>query len=55
MKTYTIKELEPILKRKPKTITKYIKEGKLPSSKLNGRYWITEEDVKLFLEENRVS
>ena len=53
MSIYTINELVPILKRGYKTILKYVKEGKLPSSKVNGRYLITDEDIKIFLEENK--
>lgn len=53
MITYTIKELEPILKRKYKTILKYIRKGTLPSSQINGRYYVTDEDIKIFLEENK--
>ena len=53
MITYTIKELEPILKRKSKTILKYVKKGILPSSQVNGRYYVTDNDIKIFLEENK--
>lgn len=51
MKTYTIKELEPILKRKTKTILKYIKDGALSASKICGRYIVTEENIEEFLKE----
>lgn len=53
MTIYTINELAPILKRSYKTILKYVKEGTLPSSKVKGRYLITDEDIKIFLEENK--
>ncbi|MCL2355233.1 MAG: helix-turn-helix domain-containing protein [Oscillospiraceae bacterium] len=50
MQTYTLKELQPILKRTPKTIKKYIKDGALDASIINQRYIITEENVKDFLD-----
>lgn len=53
MTTYTIKELEPILKRKYKTILKYVRKGLLPSSQINGRYVITDNDIQIFLKEHK--
>lgn len=50
MEIYTLKELEPVLKRTPKTIKRYIKNGGLNATIINGRYLITEEDVKEFLD-----
>lgn len=50
MVTYTLKELEPILKRKVKTIKDYINFGGLKASIINRRYIVTEEDLKEFLE-----
>ena len=55
MTLYTIKELEPVLKRKAKTIKDYIDYGGLNASNINGRYLISEEDLKLFLESCKVS
>lgn len=49
MKTYTIKELEPILKRKEKTIKSFIKKKILNASFYNNVYVITEKDVEDFL------
>ena len=54
MQTYTIKELETVLKRKPKTIKKYIKDNVLSASKICGRYIVTEESVREFLEETKI-
>jgi len=54
MKTYTIKELEPILKRKAKTIKEYIKEGELEATKIGKGYIITEESVNQLLENYKV-
>lgn len=53
MTTYTIKELEPILKRKSKTIKEYINYGGLKASKIYGRYIVNEEDLKAFLESKK--
>ena len=53
MKTYTIKELEPVLKRKEKTIRYYIKEKLLNASFFNNRYVITEKDVEDFLNSTK--
>ena len=50
MITYTLKELEPILKRKVKTIKDYINYGGLKATRINGRYLVTEEDLKKFLD-----
>lgn len=54
MVTYTLKELEPILKRKVKTIKDYINFAGLKATKINGRYIITEEDLKQFLDNYKV-
>lgn len=54
MNTYTIKELEPILKRKAKTIKNYINYGNLKASKIYGRYLISEEDLQNFLESKKL-
>lgn len=51
---YTLKELEPILKRKVKTIKDYINYGGLKATRINGRYLVTEEDLKDFLEGYKV-
>lgn len=55
MKTYTLKELEPILKRKAKTIKDYIKDGELEATKIGKGYIITEENVREFLENYKVT
>lgn len=49
MKTYTVKELEPILKRKEQTIKSLIKKKILNASFFNNVYVITEKDVEDFL------
>ena len=54
MKLYTINELETVLHRKAKTIKDYIIYGGLKASNINGRYLITEDSLKEFLESYRV-
>lgn len=53
MRTYTIKEVERILKRKEKTIRNYIKEKKLNASFFNNRYVITEKDIENFFNDTK--
>ena len=53
MKTYTTAELEPILKRKAKTIRKMITSKKLKASKNGNDYIVTEDDVKEYFCNNR--
>ena len=54
MITYTVKELEPILKRKSKTIKRYIKDGELEAIRIGKGYIITEEKVREFFEDYKV-
>ena len=55
MVTYTLKELEPVLKRKVKTIKDYINFAGLKATKINGRYIVTEENLRDFLESYKIS
>ena len=52
---YTINELEKVLHRKYKTIKDYIDYGGLKASNINGRYLITEDSLKEFLENYKIS
>ncbi len=52
--TYTLKQLEPVLHRKVKTIKDYINYGDLKATRINGRYLVTEEDLRNFLESYKV-
>lgn len=54
MQTYTIKELEPILKRKSKTIKRYIKDGVLEATKIGKSYIITEENIREMLDSYKI-
>ena len=52
---YTINELEKVLHRKYKTIKEYIDYGGLKASNINGRYLISEEDLKVILQKQNVT
>lgn len=54
IKTYTVEELVPILKRKEKTIRGYINNRELKASLLGNGFVVTEESVREFLEDNQV-
>lgn len=50
LKVYTLDEVAAILKLHRRTVTTYIRDGKLKAVKI-GKYWkITEENLKAFLE-----
>jgi excisionase family DNA binding protein len=46
---YSILELSKLLKVTDVTLRKYIKNGKLKAQKIGGAYYITEDNLKLFL------
>ena len=53
MKTYTIKELVPILKATGKTIRNYIRQNKLKGSFVGNKFIVLEEDLQEFLLNNQ--
>ncbi len=53
MKTYTIKELVPILKATGKTIRNYIRQNKLKASFIGNRFIVSEEDLQEFLSNTK--
>lgn len=53
MKTYTIKEVVPILKSTNRTIRNYIKKNKLKASLIGNHYIILEEDLQNFITNNK--
>jgi len=53
MKIYTVKEAAKILKVNPKTVRKYINDGKLEASKLGNRFRIKEGDLENFFDANK--
>lgn len=51
-KIHDLTELEQILHILERTSAKYIKEGKFPHGMVPGKIWITDEQLKMFLEQN---
>ena len=49
---YDMADLTDLLKVSKRTIFTWLKQGILPHSRVAGKIWITEEQLKLFLEEN---
>jgi excisionase family DNA binding protein len=49
-KTYTIEELQPILRLKKRAIRKIIAEGELPARMIGRQWLVREEDLKMALD-----
>jgi excisionase family DNA binding protein len=49
LKIFTIEEAAETLKTRPSTIKSLIKEGKLSAKKIGGRWILTENDLRKFL------
>lgn len=54
-KYYTVDQLSQMLSMHPKTIQRYIREGKLCATKLGKSWRISGHDLSRFTEENRVA
>ena len=52
MKMYDIVDLQDLLKVSRRTIATWTKEGTLPHTKKGNKIWVTEEQLKSFLEQN---
>ncbi|WKY48025.1 helix-turn-helix domain-containing protein [Eubacteriaceae bacterium ES3] len=50
---YTVEQISKMLDIHPKTIQRYIREGKLNATKIGKSWRITEHDLSLFTEGNR--
>ena len=50
IKTYKVKEAAEILKVSPRTIQQYIMDKKIPAQKIGGKWHITEDNLKAFIE-----
>lgn len=50
IKTFTVKELEPILKVQGKTIRRYINAGDLKARKYGKSWIINEKDLQQFMK-----
>lgn len=53
MKTYTVNEVEEILKVKKRTIRSYIASGKLKAAKIGRGYVVQQSDLEKFISENQ--
>lgn len=53
--TYTTAEVAEILSLSTKTITKYLKEGRLRAYKIGGVYRIPDDAVNDFIESTKVN
>lgn len=49
IRLYTLTELEPILGVTHRTLQTYIKDGRLKGVKLGGKWKVTEENLKKFI------
>jgi excisionase family DNA binding protein len=54
-KVYTTAQAAEILQINIQTLRKWIREGKLPASKLGSDYRITGEDIKVFLDSTKTT
>lgn len=50
IKIYTMKEVSELLKVTERTLYNYIKGGKFKAKKIGGKWIITEENLKLFID-----
>ena len=48
-KLYTLSELEDILGVTHRTLLEYVKKGKLKARKIGGKWKVTEENLRLFI------
>ncbi len=55
MQIYTTDQAAEVLQINSQTLRKWIREGKLPASKLGSDYRITGEDIKSFLDATKTT
>lgn len=53
MKTYTVEEATEILKVSVSTLRRWIREGKVKTSRIGRRYLITEEEINRLLSSGK--
>lgn len=49
-KTFSLKELESILQVSNRTLQSYVKSGRLKATKIGGRWRVTPENLKKFID-----
>lgn len=55
IRLYTLTELAPMLGVTPRTLQSYVKSGRLKGVKIGGKWKVTEENLKKFINGNSVS
>lgn len=50
---YTIEQISKLLNMHPKTLQRYIREGKLPAAKVGKAWRISGHDLSVFIERNK--
>lgn len=51
---YDLVQLQEILHVSKRTVATWLKEGILPHSRVGGKIWVSDEQLKLFLERNTI-
>lgn len=49
LKLFTLTELEPILGVSHQSLVRYVKAGKLPAKKINGKWRVTRADLEKYI------
>lgn len=52
LKMYSLTELEPILGVTHRTLLSYVKEGKIKAVKIGGKWKVSEENLRKFVNGN---
>lgn len=53
LRMYTLTELEPILGVSHRTLLTYVKEGKINGKKLGGKWKVSEENLRKFVNNEK--
>ena len=52
---YTVEKISKLLSIHPKTVQRYIREGKLRANKVGKGWRVSGHDLSVFMEQNRMS
>lgn len=55
VRLYDLTDLADIMKVSKRTLFTWLKQGTLPHSRVGGKIWITDEQLKLFLDQNAIN
>lgn len=50
IRVYTVQELANLLRLTPQTVRRFLKEGRIPARKVGGKWLVTEEALRAYLE-----